>query len=55
MSGQDARKKHYPGDNKATFSVRIKISIHIYRRIEKGDPRVSFSHCVEVAKLYGLE
>lgn len=49
------RKKHYPDDSQATFAVRIKVSIHTYRRIEKGDSRVSFAHYVEVAKLYNME
>jgi DNA-binding XRE family transcriptional regulator len=49
------RKKHYPNDNQTTFAVRIKVSLHTYRKIEKGDPSVSFAHYLEVAKLYGIE
>lgn len=49
------RKKHYPSDNQTTFAVRIKVSLHTYRRMEKGDPRVSFAHYLELAKLYGVE
>lgn len=57
LGGQikDLRKKHYPKDNQATFATRVKISINTYRKMEKGDPRVSFAHYVEVAKLYGIE
>lgn len=49
------RKKRYPSDNQTTFAVRIKVSLHTYRRMEKGDPRVSFAHYLELAKLYGME
>jgi len=57
MGGQikALRKKHYPKDNQSTFSVRIKVSLHTYRRMEKGDPRVSFAHYLELARLYGIE
>lgn len=49
------RKSVYPGDDQATFAVRVKVSRNTYLKMEKGSGNVSIASYLDAAKLYGLE
>lgn len=50
-----ARKKYFPQDDLAAFSVRIGVARATLQKMEKGDLTVSFEKYYQAAQVLGLE
>ena len=48
---RDARKRRFPHDDQRTFARRIGVSRETLRKMERGDPSVSFGRYLEAAEL----
>ncbi len=49
------RKKHFPQDDMAAFSLRLGISRATLQKMEKGDVSVSLKYYFQAAKLLNAE
>ncbi len=50
-----SRKKHFPQDDMAAFSLRIGISRATLQKMEKGDASVSLKYYFQAARLLKAE